>query len=1710
MAVEIPNQNNLNDIIKASTELLNSVRQTLSEHGKKTNTVKPDDLNKEFVHIKDDVKSVVDFVKELMGTGKDIDNVVDNLVEILGMPARINKRISDVKVEKIESEHLELAVRELRRVLSTPAEINELLALNSQPINLFMVQRALDQIIFVCKLPGRINAKLKKIKIDDFDTQKITAISDGIDSIFGKGGLIDKVDLVAKKLDKFEGLSVKKLMAVWSSIFFLNVFTEQLSKFGDYSHTHTAELKFAMAGTKTVLKFNAEFSKVIQEIDKVDLIGYLTLPYRIKLMNRVLEKITSLLNHAASTVTDLPAATVVIGSFGVINKALLKLIEVIDTINELSMPVLILLLVKIPLITKVVGSVRERLIPELILLSAQIAGIVLAISGMDIVDKALEKLGDIIKTISAEKMPVLLINLLKIRLLSRNARLIRNLISSVTELARVALVDAAIMIPGLSVAQVALSIYANVIATIKAIKQGLLFRFKIRQLILGARLVRVLLRVISNLISIRKAARAFLAVKLANAIIKSFAAIIINILLLTPLMAMFILFSPVIILVFWLFSLVFKVIVQVLARIISPKVVIVIMAVTGIIMMLCILGLSLVALALISISIVENTLNILMFFGVVVAVALLLALIGLVLTKASPLIMAAIYGIGMVALAVFAVLAIAAMLWLLTKIELDQDKIKENVKKVMTTVLYIITCLFEDELDDPKGKDSVFTKILKVLGGAVAKIVMALATCAILVATFVTVACILMIATMLRLLQNLNLDQNKILRNVDLVFDTVEKIIGRFMSNDPNSKKSNRGILLSIVSWVCPPLAKIAEAMLTVQYLFLMFIATTIVLGLATMLRLLQNLSLNGAKILANVDVVFNTIDQIIERIFTPREDNGKKSNRGILVTIVSWVDEGLAKIVEAALGIVYLALSFIAVGLVLAIATALRLLQSLDLKEDVINNNVATVFKTVDHIINRIFGPRDDTQYPSSRGVLVTIISWVDPSLAKIVEAALSIVYLMLTLTAITIVLGIAGLLKLIEMIDLNEETIDQNITTIFNIVDKIISRVFAPADDNVQASRGVFGKIIGFFSPALASIVDAIMAVARLGMIFLAITVVVGIAESLKQIEELNLNEGKIIQQVDSIFKICGDIMSKIYEKSDTMLPEPKNRGIFGSIISFFSPDLADILDALTMIAKLAVVQTAISAIAGIGSSLKQIEELDVNLTATSSKVDEIMGIAENVCEKIFSRESKIKFPVPPEERKSVFGALISWAFGGKTDEDRALEAAMKKVEALGIIEAAVGALGNILEGAKRILDMDVSNIADAAVRVDEVMDMASKLSESIFGSNVKITLPEPSNDEINAALIDLGFDHWWRSSNASEIASAKAQASMKLAMQRVETLGLIASAVGSIASIIEGIEKVKTYKAPDLTTIRKNVSDIMTTASQVSFMIFNQEGIGQVGGNLTGIKSAMEEIKARVDFSKSGTDGVAQVCESFTNLIEKAKFDDAQVAATKTKVSSAISAISEIITQIDDIKPEAGGSHVENNCELIDRISKTVGSFVKVDAQDVKNSKNITENYIKFFKQVDSMDLKKLQHTDWLMRSWASISRDLKGDFEGLAKTVNQHIMPMLEKVNETLEKTTKAQQDIIKVMSQPVDLNNGPGSTPSLPSDTTSPNTANTPDTTSPNTANTPDTTSTTGNRSTSTRDGKNRAPGLAGAGLDPEDMKPGTKYIVTIAGKVSKA
>jgi hypothetical protein len=1028
-------------------------------------------------------------------------------------------------------------------------------------------------------------------------------------------------------------------------------------------------------------------------------------------------------------------------------------------------------------------------------------------------------------------------------------------------------------------------------------------------------------------------------------IVKSIAIICISLVLLTPILYAFALVSPAIIVGLLIFALVCKTLVRVVDFILSCKLALVLMQVAVVLLAMTAIALIVIALALVSEKAIKGFPVVgLMLLGVIGLLGAL-TLIGWITSTFSAFILAGIIGIGVVTIAVVALTLMVAALWALQEIKLDPDKIKTNVGIVLSTAGFIISSLFESDVDEPGNKKSGFLGMLAAVGGAALKIVEALAASVILVATFVSVGAILLMAGALRLLQEIKLDSAAIHSNVKTVLDETKYITDAlFAGDDKKSESSNKGILLSIVDWVSPQLGQVLKAALGMAFLFLSMISIGMVLAIAGMLRLLQEISLDSNKIDENLNLVFGKTAQIIDRIYSPVDDSSKGSSHGLLTTIVGWIDKGLANIISAALGVVYLFLSMISIGMVLAIA----------------------------------------------------------------------------------------GMLRLLQMINLDSGKIDENVTKIFDTVDLITSRVFAPVEESQKRSRGWLGTLISFFSPGLANIIDAIMMIANLSMIFMSISVIVGIAKQLETISKIDFSASDVNSKVDIIFNSAQHVMDAVMN-DNIKIPEKKGKSTWSKLAQFFNPVPDEIQDAMTALQSMEVVVSAVGCVGDIAQNMQKMYDAtkDINLSAASAMTDRVLEIAEQIADQVFGKESHFKFLEPSPEDSKVANPLIDFFFGAvikKQKESEALKAALKRVQTLSLIASATGSLASMVDSIQAVSEFQAPT--DVQTKVKSIMDTSMDTAQYIFA----------------------GKYGKWQVSGTGKLGGEER----------------IASIVKYIETSISGVKK---------------------------------------------IADAMSQLKdAKVVNMGPLMDGIELYNKQVEKLIAESTYSDFQISAAQTRTINGISALGKVIAQMDSIHLSDSGEGVRSNCDLMDTISSTVGGFVKVDSDDVRNAEAITENYIKFFKQVDNMDIRKLQHTDYIMRSWAAISRELQGNFEGLAQTITDHVMPMLETMNKTLDETTTCQKAIIDELSQPVDLSGGSSSGSSYsPSVSSSPSTGGSSGGSATDMLATPSSTGTSAPRTSATnaggagtaQHGQTQRPVRASASKEP-DIQPGKYYRVSFA------
>lgn len=485
----------------------------------------------------------------------------------------------------------------------------------------------------------------------------------------------------------------------------------------------------------------------------------------------------------------------------------------------------------------------------------------------------------------------------------------------------------------------------------------------------------------------------------------------------------------------------------------------------------------------------------------------------------------------------FTLWLIALMLESICKMELDPERLKTQIDTIVSSVFYILDSLFQnlrEHVNIGAGEEAPwYKKLAGYILGANAAFLELIIAIPFLLLSFFAVGAIFLIAMMLEQICKVDIDPAKVKTNVDCVINTAMMIVRTlFTRDDTGDNPSQKGIMMSIISWVSPELADILTAIFAVAFLAVMVIAISLILLIATELRLLQILDLQPEKIKENVKTVIKTAQMVVDTIFNrDADDNTEGSDKDWIESIIGWFkDNPIVTIVKSIMAVAFLAVMIVAIFLVLLIATQLRLLQVIDLDPVKIKANVDMVLNTANEIAN-VFNRTDDKgNEVSKRDGLMGIIEFFSPELASIASTIFSIGFLAVTILAVNVVICIAQQLKLLQSIDLDADTVKNNLNLVLDTA-TLVNNVFDRTDNKpVEESKKTwFGKLLDWVgNNPLMKVLESVMAVGFLAMTLAAITIIKGIAMELATISNIKLDSANIKKNIDAVIKSCDDVAS------------------------------------------------------------------------------------------------------------------------------------------------------------------------------------------------------------------------------------------------------------------------------------------------------------------------------------------------------------------------------------------------------------------------------------------------------------------------------------------------------------------------------------------------------------------------------------------------------
>lgn len=325
----------------------------------------------------------------------------------------------------------------------------------------------------------------------------------------------------------------------------------------------------------------------------------------------------------------------------------------------------------------------------------------------------------------------------------------------------------------------------------------------------------------------------------------------------------------------------------------------------------------------------------------------------------------------------------------------------------------------------------------------------------------IVIGALLLISWLLIQIQKIELDFDKIKYNVDSVMSTCISIIdGLFNTNTKNPESSSESWIESIISGALNITGTMIKAIMAVGFLAISVAAIGMITFLAVQLRILQTLDLNPELISNNVNTVITTSLSVIDTLFKNEEEDTNPSNKSWIVSVIEYIGGGITKIINAIMAVGFLAISIVAIGLITILATQLRILQTLDLKPELISKNVELVLNTSKTVLNVLKTDMGDI-LGAENTKRTSLISWMFPKLADLASILSSIGMLSVALVAVGSLAQIAEHLKTINEIT-GLEGVEKKASNLLKVASNVVNVLKTGIEDVDIDADDVMEKMV------------------------------------------------------------------------------------------------------------------------------------------------------------------------------------------------------------------------------------------------------------------------------------------------------------------------------------------------------------------------------------------------------------------------------------------------------------------------------------------------------------------------------------------------------------------------------------------------------------------------------------------------------------------------
>ncbi len=254
-------------------------------------------------------------------------------------------------------------------------------------------------------------------------------------------------------------------------------------------------------------------------------------------------------------------------------------------------------------------------------------------------------------------------------------------------------------------------------------------------------------------------------------------------------------------------------------------------------------------------------------------------------------------------------------------------------------------------------------------------------------------------------------------------------------------------------------------------------------------------------------------------------------------------------------------------------------------------------------------------------------------------------------------------------------------------------------------------------------------------------------------------------------------------------------------------------------------------------------------------------------------------------------------------------------------------------------------------------------------------------------------------------------------------------------------------------ETTAIEINVNAIFDELDVLTNRISQNRKIKNNGEDKSGLKKLLTKIPivggiveiadALVELGSVAMSLVVVGCISLIaknlNSIATIKLEESTI---ETNVETIFKITNAIYKQIEAHKNDVAASEVNENFSKTVMQMTSLGTMIKaIEMANVEKYQKNVDNTVKLLDKANSVDVKKIKTVTDMFSKMSEFSKSIKGDFEKLAKVLNEDLLDALNELNKYLDQASKKSSSV-SVQAAPVTLQGMQPVAPATPTTSTS--------------------------------------------------------------------